>query len=377
MPPARHPTFIICPPGLESLVTEELSGLPATSVPRSTAAHGGVRAALTTRQLYAANLHLRTATRIIVRVARFPAATFAAFEAGARAVDWSPWLGPDAVVAVRVSATKSRLWHTGAVAERLAGVLPAEVAHPSPDAAESAAQLVLVRIVHDEVTISVDASGEPLHRRGWRRQTAKAALRPTLAAAMLLATGWRGDTPLIDPFCGSGTIVIEAARLARGLPPGVDRSFAFERWPSFEPGTWGSVSGAARATDRGTAGVPIVARDRDAGAVEATAANAERAGVLADLDLAQAPISALRGAPAGPGWLITNPPYGRRVSRGPDLRDLYARLGQVISACLPDWHTGLLVADPVLAGHAKLSLTEAWRSTNGGLEVRYLTTPPT
>jgi 23S rRNA G2445 N2-methylase RlmL len=177
----------------------------------------------------------------------------------------------------------------------------------------------------------------------------------------------------VDPFCGSGTIPIEAALLARRLAPGSGRGFAFQRWPSFEPGTWASVAGQAEEAVRPAAGVAIVARDRDPGAVEATIANAARAGVAADIDAGRDVVSELRppGGAAGPGWLVTNPPYGRRV-RGGDRRDLFARLGQVIAGRLPDWTVGLLVDDPAVAGHTGLALSTAWPSTNGGIPVRYL-----
>jgi putative N6-adenine-specific DNA methylase len=392
---ARLDTFTVCLPGVEGLVESELAALGV----RGRRRHGGVAATMTTRQLYAANLHLRTATRVVVRIARFEARSFAALERALRAVDWDPWIGPHTAVTPRATSHRSRLWHTGAVAERVAGVVPGHAAGPRPDRDGNghgsgdgdpdpdAGQRVMLRVVDDRVTVSVDSSGEPLHRRGWRHATAKAPLRPTVAAAMLLSSGWRGQAPLVDPFCGSGTIPIEAALLARGAAPGLARAagsgaggtgFSLLHWPAFEPGTWASVVGAARAAARDHAGVPVVARDRDAGAITATLANAARAGVAGDLDVGRAALSDLH-PPAGedrPGWLVTNPPYGRRLRGGRDLRDLYARLGQVVGARLPGWTVGMLIDDPALAGHSHLPLAPAWETTNGGLAVRYLVTRP-
>ena len=372
-PPPRHPLFAPCAPGLEHLVSAELVAL---GIRRTHLRHGGVSFEGTTRQLYAANLWLRTATRIVLRITRFSARNFADLENELGRVRWSTWLDPDIPVRLRVSSTGSQLYHRGAIAERVLRVLG------NPDAAllevpSDDEQLVIVRVVHDQVTISIDTSGAPLYQRGWRRQVAKAPMRETMAAALLLATGWDATVPLIDPMCGSGTIAIEAALLARGIPPGHDRDFGFVRWPSFEPGTWASVTGAAQDALAAAAEVtppPIIARDRDAGALDATRANAERAGVLGDLDLGVAAISNLTAPKGtGPGWVLTNPPYGARVQGGPDLRDLYARTGAVLRAGFRGWSVGLLVADRSLADQAKLDWTERIRTTNGGIPVELLT----
>lgn len=368
----RLDTFTVCVPGVEPILERELADLGV----RGRRRHGGVAAEMTTRQLYAANLQLRTATRVVVRVARFQARSFAVLERSLRDIDWSPWLDPDTPVTARATSHRSRLWHTGAVVERLLRAAPGQEASDG----DAPQVRVMLRLVHDQVTVSVDSSGDPLHRRGWRRPTAKAPLRATLAAAMLLASGWDGGTPLVDPFCGSGTIPIEAALLARRTAPGLVRAgwpgggFAFQRWPAFEPGTWASVLGTARATGRPGATAPVVARDRDRGAVAATLDNAARAGVADDLDVAPAALSDLDVAPGagGGGWLVTNPPYGRRIRSGRDLRNLYARLGQVVATRLPDWRVGLLVADVAAAGHTGLALAPAFHATNGGIEVRFL-----
>ena len=353
-----------------------------------------------TRQLYAANLWLRSATRVVVRIDRFRATSFSELEAALRDVPWSTWIPRRAPVRVRVASHGSKLYHTDAIEERVLRVLdrpvstpgagghrnpsgPADPPDPGDDQLaddEDAAQLILVRVNHDEVTVSIDSSGAPLSRRGYRLQSAKAPLRETLAAALLLASGWDGSVPLIDPLCGSGTIVIEAALLARSIPPGQHRAFRFGEWPTFEPGTWASVGAEAESKILEPCPVPIIGTDRDAGAIRAATANAERADVLADLELREAPVSELH-APSeavadGTGWIITNPPYGTRVG-GPDLRDLYARLGQVAREQVPGWHLGMLVADHRLAGQTKVRLEERLRVSNGGLRVSYVIGPVT
>jgi putative N6-adenine-specific DNA methylase len=373
----------VCAPGLEALVRAELEAL---GVRPGRTIRGGVTFTATTRRLYAANVWLRTASRVLVRVAQFRAATFAALERHADEIDWSPWLGDGVRPAFRVASHASRLYHTGAIAERLARSTGGHADAASSASAESSApgsdrgdgapeQLVVVRVARDLVTVSVDASGAHLHRRGWRRTTAKAPLRETLAAAMVTATGWDGAVPLVDPLCGSGTVAVEAALAASGRAPGRSRSFAFEQWPSFEPGTWASVRADVARADRAAADAtvaPIVAADRDAGAVRAARDNAARAGVGDLVEVRQAPIAeTLSSLPSPPGWIVTNPPYGARVGGG-DLRDLYATLGRA-----PGWRVGLLAADRALAGHLGRPLAEAFRTTNGGIPVTFWTAPST
>ena len=232
-----------------------------------------------------------------------------------------------------------------------------------------APQEFVVRLYHDECTVSADASGELLHRRGYRLAGAKAPLRETLAAAMLAGAGWDATAPLLDPMCGSGTIPIEAALLARGIPPGLDRSFAFQAWPGFDAGVWHRVSAAARERVLPRAGVAILGSDRDAGAIEAARANAERAGVAADVEWRRAAISAI-DPPPGAGWMITNPPYGVRVGDRRRLRDLFAQLGNVARRRLVGWRVAFLSAHLELERQVGLPLETRFSTGNGGIRVR-------
>lgn len=374
-----HDALAVCAPGLEALVAAELGAL---GIRPGTPARGTVPFRASARQLYAANVWLRTAERVQVRVARFEAATLADLARRAAAVPWADLVAPDVPVLVRARSHRAALDHTGAVAERVATAV-ARVAPlatgdaPGPDDDPDddplgAHQLVMVRVVGDQVSISLDASGAPLHRRGWRRATAKAPLRETVAAAALAGAGWSPETPFVDPCCGSGTLAIEAALVARRLPPGHDRHFAFERWPGFEPGTWASVQGEARSRARPAAPAPILASDRDEGAVAAALTNAERAGVAADVEVRHAPVSALNPPSATDGALVTNPPWGGRLTGG-DPRDLYARLGQVAAARLAGWTVAVVVpAGPDglrLAGNLGVAVTTAWITTTGGTSV--------
>jgi putative N6-adenine-specific DNA methylase len=230
-------------------------------------------------------------------------------------------------------------------------------------------QRFVVRVFRDEVTISADASGALLHRRGWRQEVAKAPLRESLAGAMLLGARWDGSVPLHDPFCGSGTIAIEAAQLARQMAPGRARRFAAECWPSVGVAPLAAAREAFRALELPRAAVPISGSDRDAGAVTAARANAERAGVADDVEFVQATVSALEPRD-GSGLLITNPPYGVRVGERDALRNLYASLGTVARDRRPGWQFAMLSAAPILEAQLRMTLREVWRTTNGGIPVR-------
>jgi putative N6-adenine-specific DNA methylase len=234
-------------------------------------------------------------------------------------------------------------------------------------------QRFLVRIVDDELTVSVDSSGALLHRRGYRLASAKAPIRETHAAAMLLASDWDGSVPLVDPLCGAGTIPIEAALLARHIPPGWQRRFAFECWPEFKPSVWQYVRGEAGNAMLERSAAPIVAADRDAGAIEACTANAERAGVAADLSIHRAALLTTLAAPdlaaLAPGLVLTNPPYGVRVGEGGRLRDLYASLGNAMRGPLASWALGFVTSDHALAGATGLAAQPALDTRTGGLPI--------
>ena len=379
--------FAVTAPGLEPIAAEELRALGVTD---AVAEQGGVAFSGGHDRLYEANLQLRTASRVVARVAEFTARTFFELERHARRVAWEEYLTPGRPVRVRVTCRKSRLYHSDAVGERILAAIAhrvgsiglGAVAHagddeadgeaPAPDQDPSGAQLFTIRFLHDRCTVSADSSGALLHLRGYRQAVAKAPMRETLAAAVLLGAGWRGDTPLVDPLCGSGTIAIEGALIARRIAPGVGRKFAFMEWPNFSDGVWKGVHDRATTGALQQSQVEIVASDRDAGATTATAANADRAGVGGDIDVRTHALSAIR-PPVGPGCLAVNPPYGVRVGKDDELRNLYAAFGQVAKAKFPGWTVALLAADRKLASRSGLPWRPVFRSSNGGIPVELLT----
>jgi putative N6-adenine-specific DNA methylase len=360
MPDTVFSCFAVTAPGLEALSAAELASLDFTLGPIEP---GGVSFDATPRQLYRANLELRTASRVLVRLAQFPARTFPELERKAQRVPWHEFVPPGTAARFKVTSKKSKLYHEAGIAERLLTAVRGET---GPDA-----QLFVVRVFRDVVTISADSSGELLHRRGYRLATAKAPLRETLAAAILLGAGYDGTVAMVDPFCGSGTIPIEAALLARRMAPGLMRGFAFERWPSFDLGVWSALKAEAETRVLPRAPAPIVGSDRDEGAIAAARGNAERAGVAGDIIFSVAAISNV-SPPSGPGLLATNPPYGARVGEKRDLRDLFARFGALVRERWSGWTVAMVSASEMPEREMKLDLETRWESSNGGIPIRLL-----
>jgi putative N6-adenine-specific DNA methylase len=376
-PAPRYDAFVITAPGLEPLVAAELHALGAKD---ARADEGGVTFSASRAELYAANLNLRTASRVVVRAGEFGAKAFHELERRAAKVPWEAFVSPNLSVSLRVTCRKSRLYHSDAVAERVASSIASRVRsarivddvgeeHDVADDAEVPNQLVLVRLLHDRCTVSVDSSGSLLHQRGYRQAVGKAPIRETLAAAALLSAGWRGETALLDPMCGSGTIPIEGAMIARRMAPGLRRRFAFEHWPDFDGATWRKVREDAESAILPDSPVAIQGSDRDAGAIESARANAERAGVADTVQFAVRSISAIEPGEET-GLIASNPPYGVRVGDRDRLRNLYAQLGKVIRGKAPGWRVALVSADQALERQTGLNLRPVLRTSNGGIRVR-------
>lgn len=386
--------YAVAAPGLAALVATELAGIGITA----RADEGGAGWEGDIASVYRSNLWLRTATRVLVRVARFKATSFWELERRAAEVPWTSVVRPGATVAFRVTARKSKLYHTDAIAERLARsivekVRGVQVAGTAADdesdddsamplaggGADGPVQLFVVRISRDELTLSADSSGEPLYRRGYRQAVARAPLRETLAAAILLGSGWQPDEPLLDPFCGSGTIPIEAALMAGRIAPGLaastrsPRDFGFLRWPGFDGSLWQKCVDDARMMAREVPANRIAGSDRDAGAIAAARANAARAGLDDVIRFDEAPVSALAVPDGHTGWVATNPPYGMRIGDQADVRRLYAAFGRAVRERAPGWGLAILSPDRRLDGITGSEwgspLTERLQTRNGGIPV--------
>jgi putative N6-adenine-specific DNA methylase len=359
--------FAVAAPGVEPVLMREVAALP--NVRDARVVPGGVEFAGDVDLLYRANLWLRTATRVLVRVGSFEAREFAKLRRRAGTLPWERFIDPARPITVSAAQSGSRLYHTGGIAENLTAAIADRLRAPLAD--EGTAQKVLVRGVSDVFTVSVDSSGELLHRRGWRQEIAHAPLRETLAAALILLSGWDPSTPLVDPMCGAGTLPLEACAIAMRLAPGLSRSFAFATWPTFDAARFAALHAEAEAARLPAPAAPIVGSDRSPAAITAAQHNAARAGLTAHVQLVQSELDEL-SPPAGPGTVIMNPPYGRRLGDPRALRSLYGAIGRALRARFAGWRAALLVSDARLVEAVGARVLAEHPLSNGGLRVRLL-----
>jgi putative N6-adenine-specific DNA methylase len=367
--------FAAALPGVEALLATELDVLVARG---GRVVPGGVELEGDDRTLYRIALGSGLASGLSLRVGAFRARRFEALLRETAALPWNELLPENAPFEVRARCRKSRLHHSGAVEERVARAITE--ARGAGDPSEAAVEIAC-RVFHDEVTLSVDVTGDPLSKRGYRQATGKAPLREDLARALLVLSGWSPGAPLLDPFCGSGTIVIEGARMALGRLPGADRSFAFERAPFFDRERFDEERQRLGERFAKDARAPIVhGSDRDEGAVKSARENAERAGVAEVIALSHAPLgkAPFFEAPptvdpaSGPGALVTNPPHGKRVGDPKTLKRLYQSLGAKIARLGGAYRVALLVRDARIARAVGVPLDTLLVTDQGGDKVRVL-----
>jgi putative N6-adenine-specific DNA methylase len=272
---------------------------------------------------------------------------------------------------VEASCKASRIYHEGAAAQRIEKAIRDVTGAPMEEEAEVA---IKARIDDDLCTISIDTTGESLHKRGHKAAVAKAPMRENLAALFLRQCGYDGRMPVLDPMCGSGTFVIEAAEIAAGLKPGRSRRFAFEQLASFENAAWQKLraGGAAKPLDPT---IRFHGRDRDAGAIRMSRANAERAGIASLTDFQATDLGDLTAPEGPPGLVIVNPPYGTRIGEKKGLLPLYRKLGETLRARFTGWRVGVITNDADLAAACALPFAPPFGPvSHGGIRVSlYLT----
>jgi putative N6-adenine-specific DNA methylase len=389
--------FATAAKGTEGALRRELTGLHLTGVRGD---RGGVFFEGELEAGMRACLHARTAMRVLLELARFPAPSAEALYEGARAIPWPEWLNVRTTLAVEATVSSSAITHSGFAALKVKdaavdALREALGARPDVDPKDPDVRIVL-HLQKDEATLSLDLAGAPLHRRGYRAVTTEAPLKETLAAAVLLLGQVDPRLPFVDPMAGSGTLAIEHALRARRIAPGLGRPFGFQRWPAYRGGpqsAWDRMKAEAAAAALPRAPAPIVARDGHPKAIEALRANAAAAGVLADLEIAKADARALEPI-AAEGTLVSNPPYGERLGggrrKGEDgeeavvlpspgeaavaakkLAGFYRGLGEML-ARHAGWSVVLLSGNPLLAKAIPLRPEVDHRLWNGPLEVRLL-----
>lgn len=360
--------FLATVPGLEPVLCAEVRGKgfkqPRT-VPGGVVIRGGWP------EVWRANLWIRGAGRVLARVDSFRAVHLAQLDGRARRVPWGSVLRPDVPFRVEATCAESRIYHSGAAAERIETAIRETLGAPhSPDADI----LVRARIERDLCTISVDTSGEPLHKRGYKEAVNPAPMRETMASLFLRQCGFEGTEPVVDPMCGAGTFVIEAAEIAARLNPGRSRHFAFEKLATFDAAAWQRMREVKSAR---TPAARFHGSDRDAGAIGMSRANAERAGVAEYTEFRQCTISEILPPDGPPGLVIVNPPYGTRIGDSRTLSSLYCALGQTLMSRFAGWRVGLVTSEPRLAYLTGLPFlpTDA-PVPHGGLRVTLYRTAP-
>jgi putative N6-adenine-specific DNA methylase len=362
--------FLVTAPGLEALLCAEARSLGFKA---PVAVMGGVTVTGGWPEVWRANLEIRGASRVLARIASFRALHLAQLDKRTRKLAWGEILRRDRPFRVEASCRHSRIYHQGAVVQRIENAIRDQLGAPvSPDAE----LCIKARIEDDLCTLSLDTSGESLHKRGHKEAVAKAPMRENLAALFLRQCGYGGAEPVVDPMCGSGTFVIEAAEIAAGLKPGRSRHFAFEQLASFDAAAWerlreaGSNERDGAGSDGRAPAIRFYGSDRDAGAIRMARDNAARAGVAGMTAFQQHAISDLE-APAGPpGLVIVNPPYGGRLGERKRLYPLYNALGQTLRSRFAGWRVGMVTNDASLAEAASLPFAPpADPVSHGGLRV--------
>ena len=368
--------FAPCPRGLEQTLAAELATLGATGV---ASAEGGVGFAGDLALAYRANLESRIASRILWRVGSGPYRDERELYELVHAIDWSRHFDPKRTLRVDIAATRSPLTSLefatlrtkDAVCDRLRadrGVRPS-IDKRAPDVR------VHVHLTDREATVYLDTSGEPLFKRGYRRDTDEAPLRENLAAGLLSLSRWTPERPLLDPMCGSGTIVTEAALIAADRAPGLARTFGFQRLAWYDGPTWQRIRQAARDRVKPAPATPsIVGSDISQAALGKTSSNLRTAQVDAFVRVEMADILT-RAAPAPQGVLLANPPYGVRLAEANELAAFYPRLGDALKRHFSGWTACFFTGDLRLAKLIGLKPEKRTPLWNGAIECRLFAFP--
>ena len=328
--------------GLEAVVRAELTALgfgEARTEDRRVIFEGGAR------EVARCNIGLRTADRVLLRVAEFPAGDFDALYEGVRAVRWTDFMAPSPAVVVEARSNRSKITSVPAIqsVSKKAIVDALSRGKSSSRMEESGPPYTVeVTIARDRASILLDTTGPGLHKRGYRASGGEAPMRENLAAALVLLSRWDTSRPFADPLCGSGTIPIEAALIACNIAPGIGRRFAAEEWPGVPRAVWKAAREEARSEERRDVELRIEASDRDAKIIEAARRNAERAGVGPRIGFRCAELDSFK--PAGDfGCMVSNPPYGERLGGAQEVEGLYRGMGKLF-ARLDTWSLFVLTA---------------------------------
>lgn len=370
--------FASCPKGLEYLLRDELVGLGAEQVREALA---GVHFSGKLETAYRACLESRLASRILLPLTSFDAGDDAALYAGVGSIDWRRHLGVESTLAVDAVCVQSAIVHSRFAAQRVKDAIVDQLrsddgARPSVDTAQPDVRIHLY-LKRDRAQLSIDLAGAPLHQRGWRGASNAAPLKENLAAAILVRANWQAvyaaGGSFVDPMCGSGTLLIEAALMAADVAPGLHREyFGLLGWRGHDAELWQRLRSTAK--DRADAGLRglrpmLFGSDIDPSALAAAKANAQAAGVAGFIHLARHDVSHVTAPPgAALGLLACNPPYGERMGEHAELPTLYRSLGEVMRSQFPGWQAAVITNDAELGHALGLHAHKRYRLYNGAIE---------
>ncbi len=369
--------FLTAPPGLEPMLMAEVqeAGFDAPVL-----SPGGVTIRGTWDDVWRANLCLRGASKVLARIGEFRAFHLAQLDKRARKFPWGEILGQGVLtegLSLKVEVTtnkKSKIYHAGAAVERFERAIAEEFGAKIAEGLDDADLVIKARFDDNNIQLSVDTSGEGLHKRGHKQAMGKAPMRETMAALCLRACGYDGTEPVLDPMCGSGTFVIEAAEIARHMMAGRARRFAFENLATYDPAR---VQNIKADWQNHESALQFYGSDRNVNVVRMANENAERAGVADMCTFLPVPVSEITRPEGAPGLVIVNPPYGARIGKKKDLFALYSAFGEVMKDRFSGWRVGMITSDDQLAQATTLPwLPPQAPIAHGGLKVRLYQTAP-
>ena len=354
--------------GLEALAAQELTELGANDI---TPGFCGVAFSGDRELLYRVNLWARLPFRILVKLAEFPCLDPTDLFEGMQSIDWQQHITPDLTMAVTATGKNDQLNHSHFTAVQVKRAITeqqkSKLGERSDVDTENPAVRINVHIEEDSCTVSLDSSGNSLHRRGYRPAVGDAPLKESLAAALVKMSAWQPELTFLDPLCGSGTLPIEATMQALNIAPGIFREkFGFETWPSFDQELFDRLFKAAETGEKSTLLAPIIGSDHNSGIIQQAQSNAVKCGIDQHLQFLCRELADLE-APADCGVLMCNPPYGERLGRDIDLGAFYGLLGDVLKHRFKGWTAFVLSGNKELAKSIGLKSAQRMPVYNGTL----------
>ncbi|MDM8541340.1 hypothetical protein QUF90_09645 [Desulfococcaceae bacterium HSG9] len=352
--------FVATSPGLENICLKELHGAPI-SVGNASISGGGVTFTGRLPDCYKANLHLRTANRVLMRIGSFKATNFRRLDKKLADFPWELYLPADVTLLIHVTAHHSRLFHKKAIIRHVRDSIPLEMLSVEKNGAlqsqhSPVMQQIFVRVQDDRFTLSIDSSGELLHKRGLKLASGRAPLRETIAAAALIRAGYTGKEILIDPLCGSGTFSLEGAMRALNIPAGQFRNFAFFDWPCFKLSRWAFIKRQAQTSSIKIKKPIIFASDKDPAVCQALKRQVSKSGFSDVIRIEQKDFTDLspkrimqQADSAEPGIIALNPPYGRRLGTFKESQQLFDEIFEKLKSDFRGWKLALIVPDKKIA----------------------------